>query len=279
MTNRKKTMCFNDMSFKPRHGIIMAAGKGTRLMPTTLSVSKHLLPVFNKPMIFYPLTTLMLSGVRTILIITNPEHLTAYQALLGDGSQWGIKLTYAVQEEPKGIPDGLIIGKAFLKNRPSVLILGDNIFYGDGLPNLLQSASRSAKATILAYKVKDPKRYAVIDYAANGEIADLVEKPSNPTSDFVVPGIYFLPDNASTYAEKIIKSKREELEVTDLLKIYLSQGNLDQIQLGRGMTWFDVGTHESLIEASQFVRLLERRQGQRIACPDEVAKNLGFLSN
>lgn len=257
----------------------MAAGKGTRLMPTTLSVSKHLLPVFNKPMIFYPLTTLMLSGVRTILIITNPEHLTAYQALLGDGCQWGIKLTYAVQEEPRGIPEGLIIGKAFLKNRPSVLILGDNVFYGDGLPQILQSASRSAKATIFAYKVKDPDRYAVINYATNGEIADIVEKPRNPPSDFVVPGIYFLPDNASTYAEKIIKSKRKELEVTDLLKIYLSQGNLDQIQLGRGMTWFDVGTHESLIEASQFVRLLERRQGQRIAWPDEVAKNLGLLSN
>ena len=256
----------------------MGAGKGSRLMPTTLSVSKHLLPVFNKPMIFYPLTTLMLSGVRTILIITNPEHVTAYQALLGDGSQWGIKLTYAVQEEPRGIPDGLIIGKEFLKNRPSVLILGDNIFYGDGLPNILQSASRSAKATIFAYKVNDPNRYAVIDYAANGEITDIVEKPRYPTSDLVVPGIYFLPDNASTYAEKIVKSKREELEITDLLKIYLSQGNLNQIQLGRGMTWFDVGTHDSLIEASQFVRLLESRQGQRIAWPDEVAKNLGFIS-
>ena len=256
----------------------MAAGKGSRLRPTTLSVSKHLLPVFNKPMIFYPLTTLMLSGIKKILIITNPEHLNAYQALLGDGSQWGITLKYAVQEQPRGIPDGLIIGKSFLKNRPSVLILGDNIFYGDGLPQILQSASSNTKATIFPYRVKDPNRYAVIEYTKDGEIADIVEKPQNTTSELVVPGIYFLPDNASAYAEKIIKSKREELEVTDLLKIYLSQRNLEQIQLGRGMTWFDVGTYDSLLEASQFVRLLEGRQGQQIAWPDEVAKNLGMLS-
>ena len=260
-----------------RKGIIMAAGEGSRLAPTTVAVSKHLIPVFNKPMIFYPLTTLMLAGVREILIITNPEHLDAYRKLLADGSQWGVRISYDIQECPKGIPDGLLIARRFLQGCPCIMILGDNIFYGDGFPKILNATLDEPAASIFSYKVKDPERYAMIDFADDGEIANIVEKPIQPSSDSVVSGLYYLPGDAGEYAAGLTASGRGELEISELLRIYLKQNRLNHMPLGRGMTWFDVGTHESLLEASQYVRVLESRQGQKIAWPDEVAKNAGFI--
>lgn len=255
----------------------MAAGEGSRLAPTTLAVSKHLIPVFNKPMIFYPLTTLMLAGVTEILIITNPEHINSYMKLLADGSQWGVRIFYDIQECPKGIPDGLLIAQRFLQGYPCTMILGDNIFYGDGFPKTLNAISDDKTAHIFSYKVNDPERYAVIDFADNGEISNIVEKPKHHISDSVVSGLYYLPSDAGEYAAGLTASERGELEISNLLEIYLRQNRLNHIPLGRGMTWFDVGTHESLLEASQYVRVLEGRQGQKIAWPDEVAKNARFI--
>ena len=259
------------MDRRLRKGIIMAAGSGSRLSPTTLVVSKHLFPVFNKPMIYYPLTTLMLAGVKEILIITCPEHLDAYKKLLKDGDQWGITLTYATQNKPKGIADGLLIAREFLQSCPSLLILGDNIFFGDALPSILRRTSIETNATILSYRVKDPERYAVVSLDKHGKINCIKEKPEKPSTNEVVTGIYFLPENAVELASTISPSERGELEITDVLNRYLADGSLKNIRLGRGMTWFDVGTYSSLLEASQYISVLEGRQGQKIAWPDEIA--------
>ena len=265
------------MESKKRKGIIMAGGTGSRLAPTTTVLSKHLLPVYNKPMIYYPLTTLMLAGVTEILIIINEEDEDLYFKLLGNVTQWGVSIQYAHQEAPRGLADGLIIAEKFLEGLPCVMVLGDNVFFGDGFVKHLKAASASKSATIFSYKVADPSRYAIVELDQNTQILNLEEKPRSPKSDLAVTGLYFYPKDASQLAKTLNYSARKELEITDLNNLYREQNRLTLTSLGRGMTWFDVGTSESLLEASQFVRLLELRQGQKIAWPEEVAYRLGLI--
>lgn len=265
------------MKVVKRKGIIMAGGSGSRLAPTTEVLSKHLFPVYNKPMIYYPLTTLMLAGVSDVLIVTNKKDKSFYYSLLGDGTQWGIAIQYAHQESPRGLADGLIIAENFLEGLPSVMVLGDNIFYGDGFVKHLQAAFTCESATVFSYKVADPSRYAIVEFKQNKQIRSLEEKPQNPKSDLAITGLYFYPEDASQLAKTLNYSARKELEITDLNNLYHEQNRLSVTSLGRGITWFDVGTHDSLLEASQFVRLLEARQGQKIAWPEEVAHRLGYI--
>ncbi len=260
-------------------GIILAGGRGTRLYPLTLAFSKQLLPVYDKPMIYYPLSMVMLAGIREILIITTPEDVVLFERLLGDGSQWGIKFQYAVQTEPRGLADAFIIGNDFIGNDSVCLMLGDNIFFGTGLPDMLRSAAALKDGgVIFAYPVRDPRPYGVVEFDADYRVISLEEKPQNPRSNYAVPGIYFYDNCVVEYARQIKPSARGELEITDLNQIYLRRGELRVEVLGRGVAWLDAGTHESLLRAASFIETVEERQGLMIACLEEIAFRMGYIS-
>jgi glucose-1-phosphate thymidylyltransferase len=259
-------------------GIILAGGKGSRLYPLTLGVSKQLLPVYDKPMIYYPLSMLMLAGIMEILIITTPEDASQYERLLGDGMQWGLKFDYAIQEKPRGLADAFIVGEEFIQGDSVALILGDNIFYGQGMPPTLRKAANLKKgAVVFAYPVHDPERYGVVEFDKQGNALSLEEKPKNPRSQYAVPGIYFYDNRVVEYAKNLEPSARGEIEITDLNKVFMSQGELSVEVLGRGVAWLDAGMHHSLLQASNFVQAIEERQGMMISCPEEIAYRMGFI--
>src|SRR5258708_18576357 len=264
---------------KQRKGIILAGGAGTRLHPITTSLSKQLLPVYDKPMIYYPLAALMSAGIREYLIITTPRDQAAFRELLGSGAQWGLSFEYVVQAVPNGIAQALILGEAFLGGAPSALILGDNIFYGANLTSLLMSAAeRDSGATVFGYYVQDPERYGVVQFDAEGRVTDLLEKPKSPPSNYAVTGIYFYDGRASAFAKALTPSPRGELEITDLSRAYLKLGQLHVERLGRGTAWLDTGTHNSLLDAGAFVRIIEERQGLKVSCVEEIAWRSGFIN-
>jgi len=259
-------------------GIILAGGRGTRLHPLTSAVSKQLLPVYDKPMVYYPLSMLMLAGIREILVITTPEDLPAFRRLLGDGKQWGLSFTYAEQDQPRGLAEAFLIGAEFLGGKPVCLILGDNIFFGHGMPDFLRdAASLEEGATIFGYSVRNPERYGIVELDAEGKAISIEEKPTQPRSHLAVPGIYFYDGRVVELASQLTPSARGELEITDLNRMYLESGQLRVQVLGRGIAWLDAGTHESLLQAASFVQAVQERQGMMISCPEEIAFRMGFI--
>ena len=261
-----------------RKGIILAGGSGTRLWPITMGVSKQLLPVYDKPMIYYPLTVLMLAGIRDIAVVTTPEDQAGFQRLMGDGAQWGLRLTWIVQPSPDGLAQAYLLARDFLAGAPSALVLGDNIFFGHGLPEILAAAkARESGGTVFGYRVSDPERYGVVEFDAAGQVQRIVEKPLHPPSNFAVTGLYFLDGRAPDLALRITPSARGELEIADLLDIYLKEGSLTVEKMGRGFAWLDTGTHGSLLDAGNFVRTLQARQGLQVGCPDEIAYRAGWI--
>jgi glucose-1-phosphate thymidylyltransferase len=262
-----------------RKGIILAGGSGTRLLPITMGVSKQLLPLYDKPMIYYPLSVLMLSGIQDIAIITTPEDRQQFERLLGDGSQWGLSFTYIVQPSPDGLAQAYLLAKDFLAGAPSALVLGDNIFFGHGLPEVLAAAdTRMEGGTVFGYHVTDPERYGVVDFEPDGQIRAIVEKPTVPPSSYAVTGLYFLDGRAPEFAEQVQPSARGELEISDLLEIYRAQGDLHLERMGRGFAWLDTGTHASLLDAGNFVRTITERQGLQVGSPDEIAYHAGWIN-